>query len=206
MNRLSVIPLAALVCASLASGLVAPSAEANPFFQAWNTPFGVPPFEQIKNEHFLPALKKGIEEERREVVAIAKNPQAASFSNTIEALDRAGELLEKVQSVFSNLTSAETNDRLQEIQKEVAPLLAGLRDDILLDPQLFARVKAVWEQRGKLKLNAEQLRLLEETHKDFVRGGANLGPEEKRRLRAINEELAVLGLSLIHISEPTRPY
>jgi peptidyl-dipeptidase Dcp len=194
MNWLSVIPLAVLVYPSLASGLATPSAEANPFFQPWNTPFGVPPFEQIKNEHFLPALKKGIEEKRREVGAIAKKPEAATFSNTIEALDRAGELLERVQSVFSNLTSAETNDRLQEIQKEVAPLLSALQDDILLDPQLFARVKAVFEQRGKLKLSAEQLRLLEETRKDFVRGGANLGPDEKRRLRAINEELAVLGV------------
>jgi len=194
MNWLSVVPLVVLIYPSLASGLAAPSGEANPFFQPWNTPFGVPPFEQIKNEHFLPALKKGIEEKRREVATIAKKPEAASFSNTIEALDRAGELLEKVQSVFSNLTSAETNDRLQEIQKEVAPLLSALQDDILLDPQLFARVKAVWERRGKLKLSAEQLRLLEETRKDFVRGGANLGPDEKRRLRAINEELAVLGV------------
>ena len=103
MNWLSVIPLAVLVYPSFASGLAAPSAEANPFFQPWKTPFGVPPFEQIKNEHFLPALKKGIEEQRREVAAIAKNPEAANFSNTIEALDRAGELLERVQSVFSNL-------------------------------------------------------------------------------------------------------
>lgn len=181
-------------CALLAGGQAPPAADNNPFFEQWKTPFGTPPFERIKNEHFPPALKKGIEEQRREAQAIARSRQAPTFANTIEALDGAGELLEKVQSVFSNLTGAETNDRLQEIQREAAPLLSALRDDILLDEQLFGRVKQVWQQRDKLKLNGEQRKLLEETYKEFVRGGANLSAGQKKRLRAINEELSVLGV------------
>jgi peptidyl-dipeptidase Dcp len=172
----------------------APAADTNPFFQEWKTPFGVPPFGEIRNEHFLPAIQKGIEEKRREVKAVSDNPQAPSFANTIEALDSAGDLLEKVQSVFSNLAGAETNDQLQEISRQVAPLLAALRDDTYLDPRLFARVKALWDGRDKLKLGAEQARLLEETYKTFVRGGANLDPEQKKRLRAINQEASVLGV------------
>jgi peptidyl-dipeptidase Dcp len=125
----------------------APAADTNPFFREWKTPFGVPPFGEIRNEHFLPAIQKGIEEQRREVRAIAGNPQAPTFANTIEALDGAGDLLEKVQDVFSNLTGAETNEQLQEVSRQVAPLLAALRDDIALDARLFARVKAVWEAR-----------------------------------------------------------
>ena len=181
-------------CALLAGGQAPPAADNNPFFEQWKTPFGTPPFEHINNEHFPPALKKGIEEQRREAQAIARSQQAPTFANTIEALDGAGELLEKVQSVFSNLTGAETNDRLQEIQREAAPLLSALRDDILLDQQLFGRVKQVWQQRDKLKLNGEQRKLLEETYKEFVRGGANLSAGQKKRLRAINEELSVLGV------------
>jgi peptidyl-dipeptidase Dcp len=167
---------------------------ANPFFEEWKTPFGVPPFELIKDEHFLPAIKKGIEDERREVEAIAKNPAPATFENTIVALDNVGELLDKVQGVFSNLSGAETNDRLQEIAKQSAPLLSALRDDRVLDEKLFARVKSIWDQRASLKLNAEQSRLLEETWKEFVRGGANLNAEQKKRLRAINGELSVLSV------------
>lgn len=194
MNRHALVALALLTCPLLSSGQTAPSDDANPFFQQWNTPFGVPPFEQIRNEHFVPALKRGIAEQKREVEAIARNPEAATFANTIAALDAAGALLNKVQPVFSNLTGAETNDTLQEIARQVAPLLAALRDDIYLDQQLFARVQAVFEQRAKLKLDAERLRLLEETHKAFVRAGTKLGPQDKQRLRAINEELSSLGV------------
>ncbi|MDP2998590.1 MAG: M3 family metallopeptidase [Bryobacterales bacterium] len=187
MTRLSLVLLVVLAWPMLA-------ADVNPFFQEWKTPFGVPPFDEIKDQHFLPAIQKGIEEQRREIKAIAGDPRAPTFANTIEALDNAGDLLEKVQSVFSNLTGAETNDRLQEISKQVAPLMAALHDDTFLDPRLFARVKAVWDQRGTLKLEADQSKLLEETHKTFVRGGANLDAEQKKRLRAINQELSVLGV------------
>ncbi len=191
----SVTLLAALcACPLFALAQVNATADSNPFFKEWNTPFGVPPFNEIKDEHFLPALKKGIDEQRREVQAIAANAKPATFANTIEALDGAGELLDKVQGVFSNLTGAETNDRLQDVARETAPLLSALRDDILLDQRLFARVKSVWEQRDKLKLNAEKRKLLEETYKGFVRGGANLGDEQKKRFREINGELSVLSV------------
>ncbi len=169
----------------------APAADDNPFFQEWNTPFGVPPFDRIRDEHFLPAIKKGIEEQRREVRAIIDSQKAPTFRNTIEALDNSGELLEKVQSVFSNLAGAETNERIEAVAKEAAPLLAALRDDIFLDPKLFARVRSVWDRRASLKLDTEQSKLVEETYKTFVRGGAKLDAQQKERLRAINKELSL---------------
>jgi peptidyl-dipeptidase Dcp len=179
------------------SALTAQPAEgnqANPFFSRWDTPFQVPPFDRIKEEHFTPAYLEGMERQRKEIEVIATNPAAPSFENTIEALDASGDFLDRVDSVFSNLLSAETNDRIQAIAKDVAPLESALRDDILLNEQLFARVNAVWDQRDQLSLSPEQAKLLEETRKFFVRGGARLGPEQKKRLRAINEELAVLSL------------
>ncbi|MBM3747955.1 MAG: M3 family metallopeptidase, partial [Acidobacteria bacterium] len=186
--------LLALSAFPLVAGAQTPPADANPFFEEWKTPFGVPPFERINNEHFLPALKKGIAEQRQEVEAIAKSSEPPTFANTIERLDDSGELLDKVQPVFFGLTSAETNDRLQEIAREVAPLLAALRDDIFLNEQLFGRVKKLWEQRDRLKLTAVQHKLLEETYKSFVRGGANLDAEQKKRLRETNRELSVLSI------------
>ncbi len=194
MRRPVLILLALAVCPWFTGAQTTAPAEANPFFEEWKTPFGVPPFDQIRNEHFLPALKRGIAEQRQEVEALATSREAPTFANTIERLDAAGELLEKVQGVFGNLTSAETNERLQEIAREVAPLLAALRDDIFLNEALFARVKQVWEQRDRLKLSPEQRKLLEETHKAFVRGGANLDAEQKKRLREINRELSVLSV------------
>jgi peptidyl-dipeptidase Dcp len=167
---------------------------ANPFFEKWNTPFGVPPFDRIKDEHYMPAIKEGMALQRKEVEAIASNDAAPTFPNTIAALNDAGELLEKVNQVFGNLRSAETNERLQAVARETAPLLSALHDDIILNEKLFARVKSLWDKRASLKLNAEQTKLLEETHKDFVRGGANLNAESKNRLRVVNEELSVLGV------------
>ena len=187
-----VVSLSVVCLLPLLASAQAPPAGDNPFFRDWKTPFGVPPFSEIRNEHFMPAFQRGIAERRREVEEIVKNPAPATFANTIEALDRTGRLLDKVQPVFSNLSSAETNDRLQEIEREVAPLLAAARDDIFLNPQLFARVKAVWEKRASLGLNAVQIRLIEETYKNFVRGGANLGASDQARLRAINKELSPL--------------
>jgi peptidyl-dipeptidase Dcp len=180
---------------ALAQSPPAGEAAANPFFQEWKTPFGVPPFGQVRTEHFLPAIEEGIAEHNREVGSIAKSPDAPTFANTIEALDASGRLLEKVNSVFSNLASAETSDALQAIQKKTAPMLAAHRDDVRLDPALFQRVKAVWEGRGGVSLDPDQQKLLEDTWKDFVRGGALLPKEEKARLRAVNGELAGLSVS-----------
>ncbi len=171
-----------------------PAAADNPLLQAWTTPFGVPPFHLVRPEHILPALKEGIARQRAEVEAIVANAAAPTFANTIEALEFTGDLLAKVSPVFSNLQSANTNEQLQAINREAAPLLTALRDDIRLNPRLFARVKAVWETRASLGLTPVQARLLEETYKSFVRGGANLDAAQQERFRAINRELSTLGI------------
>jgi peptidyl-dipeptidase Dcp len=179
----------------------------NPFLSEWRTPFGVPPFEEIRTEHFLPAIQAGIEAHDREVRAIATSASPPTFANTVEALDDSGRLLEKVTGVFSNLTSAETSDALQAVQKQVAPLLAAHRDDVRLDPDLFRRVKVVWAARAGLTLDADQGKLLEDTWKEFVRGGALLPREGQERLRAINAELAGLSVKFAdNLLEETNAY
>jgi peptidyl-dipeptidase Dcp len=169
-------------------------ASANPFFSEWKTPFGVPPFDQVRTEHFLPAIQEGIAQHNSEVQAIANSTPPPTFANTIEALDASGRLLEQAGSVFSNLTAAETSDALQAIQKQVASMMAAHRDDIRLNPALFQRVKAVWDARATLTLDPDQKKLLEDAWKDFVRGGALLPKEGQERLRAINAELASLSV------------
>jgi peptidyl-dipeptidase Dcp len=186
---LTVILFAAAGCAKKA---VEPPAAANPLLTEFKTPFGVPPFGEIKPEHFIPAFDRGIANQKREVEVIVKNPEPATFANTLEALDRSGALLKRVNALFNNLNSSNTNDALQQIAKDAAPKLAKLGDDIALDAGLFARVKTVYESRDKLTLTAEQARLLEKTYKAFVRGGANLPADKQARLRQINEELSVL--------------
>ncbi|MBN1541403.1 M3 family metallopeptidase [candidate division KSB1 bacterium] len=166
----------------------------NPLLSDFDAPFGVPPFEQIKEKHFLPAFDKGIQQNSREIDAIAKNADAPTFANTLEAMESSGELLTRVSSVFYNLNSAHTNDELQSIAKEVAPKLSKHRDDILLNRDLFLRIKALWERRDQLDLTAEQARLLQETFLDFVQNGANLEDDDKAELRRINEELSLLTL------------
>jgi len=172
----------------------APAAPANPFFAEWTTPFGVPPFGAIEVAHYMPAFTEGITRERAEVAAIVKNPEPPTFGNTVVALDGAGEFLDRVQTVFYGQLSAETSDALQAVAKDVAPQLAALSDDINLDPALFARVKTVWEKRDASGLTAEQKKLVDETYKGFVRGGANLDATGQERLRAINKELSLEGL------------
>ena len=166
----------------------------NPFFREWTGPFGMPPFAEIRNEHFLPALERGIAEQRKEVIAIADNSAPPTFANTIEALDKTGELLDKVSGVFSNLAGAETNETIEGVSRKVAPMMAALRDDRMMNPKLFARVKAVWEKRNSSGLDAEQIRLVDEMYKEFVRGGANLDEAGKARLRTINAELSTLSV------------
>ncbi|MCJ7588684.1 MAG: M3 family metallopeptidase [Candidatus Aminicenantes bacterium] len=168
--------------------------EENPLLAAWETPFGTPPLDKIKDDHYLPAFNKGIEEARREIEAVVNNPEAATFANTVEALEASGDLLNRVNNVFNPLMGANTNDRMQAIAKEVAPLLSQLQDDVLLNVKLFDRVKAVYERKDELGLNPEQATLLDKTYKDFVRGGANLDETKKAELREINKELAVLNL------------
>lgn len=166
----------------------------NPFFTEYDTPFQVPPFDQIKNEHFMPAFLEGMKQQKDEVDAIIKNLEAPTFKNTLEALEYSGSLLRKVSDVFYNLTSSNTSEELQEIAKQIAPLRAKHTDDINLNPQLFSRIKAVYDQRDSLGLTAEQYKLLENRYRDFVRGGANLKAEDQERFRRINEELSTLTL------------
>jgi peptidyl-dipeptidase Dcp len=170
------------------------AAEDNPFLVPYNTPWDVPPFDKIHNEHYMPAFEKGIADQKVEVGKIRDNTAAPTFENTIEALEASGELLTRVSDVFFNINDAETNDSLQAVAKDVAPKLAALNDDIYLDPKLFTRVKTVYDARKKLKLTPEQMRLLEETYKQFVRGGANLKEADKKEFRDINERLSVLSL------------
>jgi peptidyl-dipeptidase Dcp len=166
----------------------------NPFFEEWTTPFGVPPFDKIQNAHYLPAVERGIAEHQAEVDAIVGSKDAPNFTNTIEALERAGELLDKTSHVFFSLLSARTDDELNELAKTVSPKLSKHFDNILLNAALFARVKVVYDSKEELKLTVEEQALLEETWQDFVRGGANLDEEQKGELRAINQKLSVLTL------------
>lgn len=166
----------------------------NPLLSEFNTPFNVPPFDKIKNEHFKPAIEKAIELHKKEIDEITNNPEEPTFENTIVALEYSGRLLQETSTIFYNLTSANTNPELQSIAKEISPMLTKHYNDISLNEKLFERVKKVYEQRNKLNLNSEQAKLLEETYKGFVRGGANLPPEQRQRFREINEELSKLTL------------
>ncbi len=186
--------LLAVLAASDPSSAAAPAPSSNPLLAEWTTPFGLPPWSDIRVEHFRPAYDEAMAAERREVAAITANPQPPTFANTIEALEASGSLLRRVSAVFENLVSADTNDRLQAVNREVTPLLSAHRDAILLDEALFRRVQAVWAARATLTLAPDQQMLLERTYKRFVRSGAELDGERKARLRALNAELAALGV------------
>ncbi|OFY61986.1 MAG: peptidase M3 [Bacteroidetes bacterium RBG_13_43_22] len=164
----------------------------NPFFNKWDTPFEVPPFDQIMAKHYMPAYLKGFEEQKAEIKAIINNPKEPDFNNTIKMLAYSGDLLNKTGRVFGSLNSAHTNDSLQAISRELAPLSSKHRDDISLNDTLFRKVKSVYDNRDKLKLTDEEKKLLEDTYKDFIRSGAALSPEDKDKLRKINEELSML--------------
>lgn len=166
----------------------------NPFFQAYDTPFQVPPFDKIKNEHFKPAILEGINSHEAEISVIANNVEAPSFDNTILAMENAGRLLSDVSTVFSNYNSANTNKEIQNIAKEVAPNLSSHRDNIYLNEKLFAKVKTLWDKRASLGLNLEQAKILDNAYKDFVRSGANLSVTDKDILRNINGKLSLASL------------
>jgi len=179
---------AATLCAQ------APVPVMNPLLAPWQTPFGVPPFAEIKEEHFLPAFKDGMARQKAELAAIAEAAEPATFGNTIEAMELSGQALERVGIVFGALSGAETNPRLQAINRELSPLRSAHADDINLNPKLWLRVQAVWANRAAAKLDPEQLRLLDERRKTFLRAGAALDAAQQTRLRALNGELARLGV------------
>lgn len=194
MKKLLIVSAVAATLSVACSPENEKKSDMNPFFETYDTPFGVPPFDRIEPAHFAPALREGIQRQEVEVAAIVNNAEAPTFSNTIEALEYSGELLSKVSRVFYNINSANTNDEIQGIAREMAPELSKHSDNISLNQALFQRVQAVWEARESLDLTPEQQKLLEKTYKSFVRSGANVAEENKDRLREINSRLSTLTL------------
>lgn len=166
--------------------------DSNPFARASTLPFQAPPFDKIKDADFQPALEEGMNRELAEVEAIANSPEVPTFANTIEALERRGELLRRAQPVFSGMTSSNTNPTLQKLQGELAPKFAAHRDAIFLNPKLFARIKAIYDQRASLHLSPDADYLVERYYKDFVRAGALLSDADKNTMRALNKEQSQL--------------
>ena len=166
----------------------------NPFFTAWETPYGIPDFGKIKTEHYLPAFEEGMRQQKEEIDAIVNNSEAPTFENTVEAYEYSGALLNEVASVFFNLSECENSEEMEQIAEEVTPKLSAHGDDIALNAKLFERIKTVYEKRESLNLEPEQARLLEETYKGFVRSGANVAPEQQARFRELNEQIASLTL------------
>lgn len=170
------------------------SGEQNPLLAEAENAYGIPAFDKIKLEHYMPAFEEGIRQQRAEVAAIIHNEEAPTFANTIEALDRCGDLLSRVEGVFFNVLEADGNDEMNEIAEQVSPMLSDLSGEILLNDTLFERIKTVYDQRDQLGLDAEQMRLLTETYKSFANNGALLNTEQKARLKEINKELGLLSL------------
>ena len=166
----------------------------NPLLEQPATPYGVPAFDKVKPEHYLPAFEAAIAQQKAEVEAIVNNEAEPTFENTIAALDRTGLLLDRVSGVFFNVLEADGNDEMNAIAEQVSPMLSDLSDGIILNEALFKRVKFVYDQRDQLGLNAEQMRLVTETYKSFADNGANLPEDKKERLKEINKELALLSL------------
>ena len=164
----------------------------NPFYAPSTLPFHAPPFDKIKDEDFQPAIEAGIAQQQAEIQAIANSPELPTFKNTIVAMEKTGQLLDRVNAVFNGVTGANTNPTLQNVKTIEAPKLAAHQDFILLNTKLFARIAAIYKQRASLKLDAESLRLVEHDYDDFVHAGANLSETEKTELRKLNEEASSL--------------
>ncbi len=165
----------------------------NPLLSPWNTPFGIPPFSDIRDEDFAPAFEVALKDARDGVMEIAQNPEAPSFANTIEAMETSDTLLDRVANVFFNLAGTDSNDAIEALQRELSPKLSQLHSEIMMNADLFKRVDALFEARDTLSLTAEQLRVLELYHQNFVRAGAKLNDADKDRLKAVMSRLAELG-------------
>lgn len=197
MKRLLLAAGVAVVMSACQSGQK-PSGETagdNPFFSEYTTPFGVPPFDKIKVEHYKPAFTKALEEHDQEIKTIVENSDAPTFENTILAFDNSGELLTKVMLAFSSESSINATDELQALEQEIYPILSKHSDDIRLNADLFAKIKTVYDQRDSLGLDKEQAKLLEKTYKSFARQGANLPKEAQEKLRVLNENISTLELT-----------
>src|ERR1043166_6748230 len=184
--------LAALLNLAQIPGVSAADLKDNPLTVESVLPYQYPPFDKIKDEHFVPAIEAGMRDQLKEIEPIANNSEKPTFDNTIVALERTGRLLDGAERMFSNLNACDTNPTRQKIDKELAPKLAAHHDEIFLNPKLFARVQALYEQLDKLGLDPESDYLLERYYKDFVRAGAKLSDAEKQKLKEINAELAKL--------------
>jgi peptidyl-dipeptidase Dcp len=197
MKRPQLLLVAAAIAlahaASAAPAAAGPALDpSNPFAKVSTLPLHYPAFDKIKDEHFLPAFEAGMREQLREVASIASNKAAPTFDNTIVAMERSGQLLARVGTTFSNLQTANTDDKLDDVDREMSPKLAAHRDAIYMNDKLFQRVKTLYDKRDSLKLDAESKHLLERYHRDFVRAGARLSAADKEKLKAYNGEIASL--------------
>jgi peptidyl-dipeptidase Dcp len=202
MKKLTLLMFGILILMTACENNTSKEMNNNPFFSEWTTPYGVPPFDKIKEDHYLPAFEIAIENQNKEIEAIVTNTEAPTFENTIAALDKSGSDLHKVSGVFFNLTEANTNERISEIEGEIAPKLANHKDNIMLNAELFNKVKQVYDQQKDLNieieigndktLSQEQKALLDFTYQEFVRGGSELNDEDQAKLRKVNEKLASL--------------
>ena len=166
----------------------------NPFLEEYTTPYKIPPFQNIKSKHYMPAFQEGMKEHLLEIDRIVKNPEDPTFENTIVELERTGKTLDKVSNVFFNLLSSNTNDEMDSIAQEVSPILSAHSDKILLNKALFDRVENIYQSKNLLSLNTEQLRLIDETYKGFIRSGVQLSPDSMNKLTKINQKLSSLSL------------
>ena len=188
------LTLATCACMVTSASHAFAAQEGNPFMTEYTTQFNIPPFEQIKTEHYLPALKAGIAEQNKEIEAIINNPEAPTFENTILALDNSGQTLNNVAYVFFAFTESLSSPELQKVDEEFTPLLTKHSDEISMNDKLFARIKKVYDERANHNYTTAQLRLIESNYKSFTRNGALLSPEKKEELKALNTELAGLYL------------
>jgi len=170
------------------------NAESNPLLEDWKTPFGTPPFDRIKIEHYLPAFNEAIKLHKKEISEIIENEDEPTFQNTIAALDYSGSKLKQVQRVFSAMNESMSSDEMTQLSKEISPMLSKHKDDINLNADLFKRVKAVYNNKDEINLTTEENKVLEKYYKGFVRGGANLSDKEKEEFREINRELSILSV------------
>ncbi len=166
----------------------------NPLLTEFTAPFGAPPFESILPEHYMPAFKEGMLQQKKNIQKIVEDTNQPTFENTIEAFENSNELLDKIGSIFYNITGSATNNKLKEISKELAPIKSSHKDDIKMNEKLFAKIKTVYDKKDELNLTTEQLTLLDRTYQGFIRGGANLNTEDKTRFREINKDLSLLYL------------
>ncbi len=187
--------LSGAICMTLAFSCTTMKKESNPFFEAWQTPFQVPPFDKIDTADYMPAFTQAIKQHDAEIEAIINNQNPPDFDNTVLAFDRSGKLLTDVSKVFYNLNEANTDPRMQAIARELSPIMSKHSDDIALNEKLFTRIKSVYEKRKKAGLDDQQIRVVEKYYRDFERQGANLDPAQKEKLRKLNEELSMLSLT-----------